>query len=92
MLHREDATWSDAPGPTKSCSRPASRPEHDLDDDGNAKLLMPKGSAYERARVVPLVDEDDPDEWKVMLELLRRSLAANVKKWTTCDTKVAYCE
>ncbi|MEV4319251.1 adenosylhomocysteinase [Actinocrispum sp. NPDC049592] len=53
-----------------------------LDDGGDATLLVHKGKAYEAAGVVPSPEEDDPHEWKVILETLRASLSADPTKWT----------
>ncbi|MFD1045662.1 adenosylhomocysteinase [Kibdelosporangium lantanae] len=53
-----------------------------LDDGGDATLLVHKGKAYEEAGVVPSPEEDDPHEWKVILETLRASLSADPTKWT----------
>ncbi|MET7989905.1 adenosylhomocysteinase [Amycolatopsis sp. NPDC005232] len=54
-----------------------------LDDGGDATMLVHKGTEYEKAGVVPPADEDDSDEWKVFLELVRASVAADNSKWTT---------
>ncbi|NLE81163.1 MAG: adenosylhomocysteinase, partial [Rhodococcus sp.] len=54
-----------------------------LDDGGDATMLVLKGAQYEKAGVVPPTDEDqDSDEYKVFLSLLRRSLEADSQKWT----------
>src|SRR5690349_15001106 len=53
-----------------------------LDDGGDATLLVHKGTAYEKAGVVPQPEADDPEEWQVILEVLRNSLAADGTKWT----------
>ncbi|MFC4000388.1 adenosylhomocysteinase [Prauserella oleivorans] len=53
-----------------------------LDDGGDATLMVHKGVEYEKAGVVPPADDNDPDEWKVFLERMRRSLAADSGKWT----------
>ncbi|MET0236493.1 MAG: adenosylhomocysteinase [Kibdelosporangium sp.] len=53
-----------------------------LDDGGDATLLVHKGKAYEAAGVVPSAEEDDPDEWKIILETLRASVSADPAKWT----------
>jgi adenosylhomocysteinase len=45
-----------------------------LDDGGDATMLVHKGAEYEGAGAVPSAAEDDADEWKVVLGLLRRSL------------------
>ncbi|MFI5614792.1 adenosylhomocysteinase [Amycolatopsis sp. NPDC051903] len=54
-----------------------------LDDGGDATMLVHKGTEYEKAGVVPSADDNDSDEWKVFLELLRASVAADGSKWTT---------
>ncbi|HWD01293.1 MAG TPA: adenosylhomocysteinase [Amycolatopsis sp.] len=54
-----------------------------LDDGGDATMLVHKGTEYEKAGVVPSADENDSDEWKVFLELLRASVGADASKWTT---------
>ena len=53
-----------------------------LDDGGDATLLIHKGTQYEAAGVVPQADDNDPEEWKIILETLRNSLAADNQKWT----------
>ncbi|NIH87319.1 adenosylhomocysteinase [Amycolatopsis granulosa] len=53
-----------------------------LDDGGDATMLVHKGTQYEAAGVVPQPDDNDSDEWKVVLGLLRESLAADGQKWT----------
>ena len=52
-----------------------------LDDGGDATMLVHKGTEFEKAGVVPSAEEDAPDEWKVFLELVRASLAAEPGKW-----------
>ncbi|MDT7786868.1 MAG: adenosylhomocysteinase [Pseudonocardiales bacterium] len=64
-------TWPDGKGPNMI-----------LDDGGDATLLVHKGVQYEAAGVVPNTEADDADEWKIVLETLRASLAADGKKWT----------
>ncbi|GAB2780151.1 adenosylhomocysteinase [Amycolatopsis magusensis] len=53
-----------------------------LDDGGDATMLVHKGTEFEKAGVVPSPDDNDPDEWKVFLGLLKESLAADTGKWT----------
>jgi adenosylhomocysteinase len=53
-----------------------------LDDGGDATMLVHKGAEYEGAGGVPSAAEDDPDEWKVVLGLLRRSLETRDDRWT----------
>ncbi|MFD5249431.1 adenosylhomocysteinase [Amycolatopsis sp. NPDC058340] len=53
-----------------------------LDDGGDATMLVHKGTEFEKAGVVPTPDEDTSDEFRVFLELLRASVAADTGKWT----------
>ncbi|MFC4003884.1 adenosylhomocysteinase [Prauserella oleivorans] len=53
-----------------------------LDDGGDATLLVHKGVEFEAAGAVPEATEDDPHEYKVILQTLRRSLAADSKRFT----------
>ncbi|HEY6425576.1 MAG TPA: adenosylhomocysteinase [Pseudonocardiaceae bacterium] len=64
-------TWPDGAGPNMI-----------LDDGGDATLLVHKGTAFEKAGAVPAADDNDSDEWKVFLEVLRTSLAAAPGQWT----------
>jgi adenosylhomocysteinase len=64
-------TWPDADGPNMI-----------LDDGGDATMLVHKGAEYEGARVVPSAAEDDTEEWKVFLNLLRGSLETSPDRWT----------
>src|SRR6476469_2626 len=55
-----------------------------LDDGGDATLLVHKGVEFEKAGVVPTPDADDltvSEEYRIILDVLRRSLAASPKKW-----------
>jgi len=54
-----------------------------LDDGGDATLLVHKGVEFEREGRVPDTGEDDSEEWGVVLELLRRSLAEDPRRWHT---------
>ncbi|GAA2963621.1 adenosylhomocysteinase [Actinokineospora diospyrosa] len=63
--------WPDGQGPNMI-----------LDDGGDATLLVHKGVQYEKAGVVPATEDDDPEEWGLILETLRNSLAADSGKWT----------
>ncbi len=53
-----------------------------LDDGGDATMLVHKGAEYEGAGAVPSAAEDDAEEWKVVLGLLRRSLETSKDRWT----------
>jgi adenosylhomocysteinase len=53
-----------------------------LDDGGDATMLVHKGTEYEKAGAVPEPTDDDSDEWKVVLELLKASVAKEPSRWT----------
>ncbi|MCF8587053.1 adenosylhomocysteinase [Gordonia liuliyuniae] len=59
-----------------------------LDDGGDATMLVLRGAEFEKAGVVPPTDESHPAEYKVFLELLRKSLAADAGKWTAVSESV----
>lgn len=50
-----------------------------LDDGGDATMLVHKGTEFEKAGVVPNPDENTSDEFRVFLELLRASVAADTE-------------
>jgi adenosylhomocysteinase len=70
-------TW-----PEEGAGEAAGGPNMILDDGGDATLLVHKGAEYEGAGGVPSAAEDDPEEWRVLLNLLRRSLAEQDDRWT----------
>ena len=54
-----------------------------LDDGGDATLLIHKGVEFEKAGAVPAFDADrEPEEWGVILELLRTELVRHPGRWT----------
>src|ERR1700684_627087 len=53
-----------------------------LDDGGDATLFVHKGAEYEAAGAVPSPSESDSEEWLVILDKLRDSLADAPGKWT----------
>ncbi|MBN9620260.1 MAG: adenosylhomocysteinase, partial [Actinobacteria bacterium] len=64
-------TWPDGSGPDSI-----------VDDGGDATLLIHMGTEYEAAGVVPQPDENDSEEYRVILDLLRASLAAHPGRYT----------
>jgi len=70
-------SWPDGAGPNML-----------LDDGGDATLLVHKGAEYETAGAVPSAAEEDPEEWRVILDLLRASLAEAPGKWTAVAGQV----
>ncbi|TDB97769.1 adenosylhomocysteinase [Actinomadura sp. 7K534] len=63
--------WPDGSGPNMI-----------LDDGGDATLLVHKGAEYEKAGAVPAATEDDPEEWGIILDTLRRTIAEKPGRWT----------
>ncbi len=57
-------------------------PELIVDDGGDATLLIHKGVEFENAGAVPAFDaEAEPEEWGVILDLLRRELTGDPNRW-----------
>jgi adenosylhomocysteinase len=54
-----------------------------LDDGGDATLLVHKGKEFEGAGAVPQTTDDDSEEYRVILDVLRRTIADDPQKWTT---------
>src|SRR5881628_3756929 len=60
----EALMWPDGGGPSLM-----------VDDGGDATLLLHKGVEFEKAGKVPAFDaENEPEEWGVILELLRKAI------------------
>ena len=59
-----------------------SGPNMILDDGGDATLLVHKGVEFEKAGAVPAPAAGDSGEWKVILDVLTRSLPANPTRFT----------
>jgi adenosylhomocysteinase len=59
-----------------------SGPNMILDDGGDATLLVHKGAEYEAAGAAPAPESADSDEFRVILELLNRSLEEDSQRWT----------
>ncbi len=53
-----------------------------LDDGGDATLLVHRGREFEQAGSVPETAPDASHEYAVILDVLRRSLAASPDRWT----------
>ena len=57
-----------------------------LDDGGDATLLVHKGAEFENAGAVPEARDDDNEEWKAILGVLRRTISDGSRKWNDiCD-------
>src|ERR1700757_3234122 len=55
---------------------------------GDATMLVLRGAEFEKAGVVPPAEEDDAEEWKVFLDLLRRRFETDKGKWTKISESV----
>jgi adenosylhomocysteinase len=70
--------WPDGSGPNML-----------LDDGGDATLLVHKGAEFERAGRVPEFNaEQDPEEWGVILGLLREEQRTNPGRWTRVSSSI----
>jgi adenosylhomocysteinase len=68
----EALMWPDGTGPTLL-----------VDDGGDATLLVHKGVEFEKAGKVPAFKADsEPEEWGVILDLLRKELKESPDRWT----------
>ena len=65
-----------------------SGPNMILDDGGDATLLVHKGAEYEKAGAVPSAADEDPEEWRVVLDVLRRSVAEQPDRWTAMASQI----
>src|SRR3954447_25048533 len=63
-------------------------PDAIVDDGGDATLLVHMGVEFEAAGAVPQPDENDPAEYGVILETLRRSLGDNPTRFTTLSQNI----
>ena len=63
--------WPDGEGPNMI-----------LDDGGDATMLVHLGTEFEKAGSVRADSDEDSDEFKIVLETLRRTIAANPGGWT----------
>jgi adenosylhomocysteinase len=70
-------TWPDGSGPDSI-----------VDDGGDATLLIHMGTEYEAAGVVPQPDENDSEEYRVILDVLRRSVAEHPGKYTRMGANI----
>src|SRR5687768_10883979 len=60
-----------------------------LDDGGDATLLVHKGVEYEKTGVVPAFDaENEPEEWGIILDTLRRTIAQEPGRWTRIAAEI----
>lgn len=61
---------------------PDESPNMILDDGGDATMLVLKGHEFESAGAIPDFQDGDPEEWRYVLELMKKSLVETPGKWT----------
>jgi adenosylhomocysteinase len=52
-----------------------------LDDGGDATLLVHKGAEFEKAGAIPATKDDDNEEYKAVLDVLRRTIEDGSSTW-----------
>jgi adenosylhomocysteinase len=67
---------------------PDGGPNMILDDGGDATLLVHKGVEFEKAGSVPDPSTAESEEFRIVLETLTRSLAADPQRWTNIAGKI----
>ncbi len=61
-----------------------SGPDQIVDDGGDVTLVIHRGLDYEKAGAVPAFDEEnDSEEWGVILDLLRKVQSEDPNRWAT---------
>jgi adenosylhomocysteinase len=69
--------WPDGEGPNMI-----------LDDGGDATLLVHKGREFEQAGAVPDPASADSEEYRIILETLKRSLEEDPQRWTNIAARI----
>ncbi len=59
-----------------------------LDDGGDATLLVHKGVEFEKAGAIPATKDDDNEEYKAILDVLRRTISDGSSMWTDIANSV----
>jgi adenosylhomocysteinase len=72
----------------QALSWPDGGPNMILDDGGDATLLVHKGVEFERAGAVPDPESADSEEFRIILELLARSLEEDPQRWTRVAAEI----
>src|SRR4051812_12580942 len=64
-------------------------PDQIVDDGGDVTLLIHKGTEFEAAGKVPAFNPDkDPEEWGVILDLIRKTIKQSPQRWTNVGRNV----
>src|SRR5215217_5562424 len=67
---------------------PDGEPNMILDDGGDATLLVHKGAEFERAGAAPDPSTADNEEFRIILQLLNRTLGEDNQKWSRIGESV----
>ncbi len=59
-----------------------------LDDGGDATLLVHKGVEFEKAGAIPATKDDDNEEYKAILDVLRRTISDGSTTWSDIAASV----
>ncbi|PCJ86058.1 MAG: adenosylhomocysteinase [Thiotrichaceae bacterium] len=59
-----------------------------LDDGGDATLLVHKGAEFEKAGAIPATKDDDNEEYKAILDVLRRTIKPETNTWQNIAASV----
>jgi adenosylhomocysteinase len=59
-----------------------------LDDGGDATLLVHKGVEFEKAGAIPATKDDDNEEYKAILDVLRRTIKPGANTWQNIAASV----
>ncbi|GAA3240162.1 adenosylhomocysteinase [Actinocorallia longicatena] len=59
-----------------------------LDDGGDATLLVHKGAEYEKAGAVPSATDEDPEEWHIIIDTLKRTIGETPGRWTEAAASI----
>ena len=74
----EALEWPDGSGPTLI-----------VDDGGDATLVVHKGAEFEKAGKVPAFNpETEPEEWGVILDCIKTSIAKDRSRWTRIASSI----
>src|SRR5450830_984634 len=69
-------------------SNPDLGPNMILDDGGDATMLVHKGAEFEALGAVPATSDDESEEGRVFLSVLRASLEKDPQKWTRIGSRL----
>ncbi|MGZ8815003.1 MAG: adenosylhomocysteinase [Mycobacterium sp.] len=75
-------TWPSGDEAERSSTHGSGPANMILDDGGDATMLVLRGAQFEKAGVVPPGEDDDSDEYKVFLALIRKRFETDKSKWT----------